>query len=281
MNITRIIHYNFLFVIMILIISCSKQDIADTTDVLKDLRLTTTLHNNNHKIEVYTTHGNFQTGYNAIFLQIKNEDNTPLTPTVITWQPIMHMMSMNHSCPFSDISSTPQNASVYAGYIIFQMASNDMEYWELILNYTVDGITYTAAEQIQVVPAPKRVVESFQGSDGANYVLALVQPQQPRVAINDMRVVLYKRESMMQYAVANGYTIIIDPRMPGMGNHSSPNNVNLKQDSDSFYNGKLSLTMTGYWKINLQLENAAKEILKGNPISDSNESSSIYFEIEF
>jgi hypothetical protein len=39
--------------------------------------------------------------------------------------------------------------------------------------------------------------------------------------------------------------------------------------------------MTGYWKINLQLVNASNEVLKGEAITETNEASSIYFEIEF
>ena len=39
--------------------------------------------------------------------------------------------------------------------------------------------------------------------------------------------------------------------------------------------------MTGYWKINLQLLNAADEVLKGEAITDAVSTSSIYFEVEF
>lgn len=70
--------------------------------------------------------------------------------------------------------------------------------------------------------------------------------------------------------------------MPGMGNHGSPNNVNLTQSgADKVYKGKLSLTMTGYWKINLQLANPAGTVLKGEEVTTANEGSSIYFEVEF
>ena len=70
--------------------------------------------------------------------------------------------------------------------------------------------------------------------------------------------------------------------MPSMGNHSSPNNVNAVQaNAGEFYKGKLSLTMTGYWKISLQLANATGEILKGEAITGTTEASSIFFEIEF
>ena len=89
-------------------------------------------------------------------------------------------------------------------------------------------------------------------------------------------------ENMMSFPVVNDLKVKIDPRMPSMGNHGSPNNVNLSQSaSDKLYYGKLSLTMTGYWKINLQLLNESNVILKGETITDLVPASSIYFEIEF
>ncbi|MCY1554953.1 hypothetical protein D9M68_915670 [compost metagenome] len=66
-----------------------------------------------------------------------------------------------------------------------------------------------------------------------------------------------------------------------MGNHSSPNNVDLTSGTTEFYEGKLSLTMTGYWKINLQLEAPDGRILKGEAVTESHEASSIFFEVEF
>jgi hypothetical protein len=70
--------------------------------------------------------------------------------------------------------------------------------------------------------------------------------------------------------------------MPSMGNHSSPNNVDATQiAAGDLYKGKLSLTMTGYWKLNLQLLNASGTVLKGETITDAVPASSIYFEIEF
>jgi hypothetical protein len=39
--------------------------------------------------------------------------------------------------------------------------------------------------------------------------------------------------------------------------------------------------MTGYWKINLQLQNDLGTIVKGEEITDSVTESSLFFEIEF
>jgi hypothetical protein len=281
MNFIKIINYCFILIAASLFVSCSKSDDTKTPNELDGLQLATTLNNSTHKIELYTANGKLQTGYNAVYLQVKNLDGSLVNNATISWKPVMTMMSMSHSCPFSGIAKKQNAQSTYGGYIVFQMAGSDTEYWELSIDYTINGTAYTAKNKIQVTAAPKRNVESFLGSDNNRYVLALVEPANPRVAINDMKVLLYKMESMMSFSIADNYKIKIDPRMPGMGNHSSPNNEDLTQNADKMYQGKLSLTMTGYWKINLQLADAAQTIIKGEPVTASNDTSSIYFELEF
>ncbi len=119
------------------------------------------------------------------------------------------------------------------------------------------------------------------GSDDSRYILAMM-PMEPKVAVNDFSAVLFKMENMMTFPLVENYKVVIDPRMPSMGNHSSPNNEDLGYDAASkTYKGKLSLTMTGYWKINLKLMNDSGEVLKGEDITEENEDSSLFFEIEF
>lgn len=260
-------------------VSCSKKDDVVVSNELDGLTLVTTLTNDTHKIGLYTASGKFLTGYNEVYVQIKNAQGTVESNASVKWTPLMHMMGMEHSCPASTVSY--KTNGIYKGYIVFQMAGSEEEYWDLTVNYTIGNTAYTVTDTIAVSAAAKRVVETFLGSDNNRYVLALVNPAKPAVAVNDISAVLYKMESMTSFVVADDYTIKIDPRMTGMGNHTSPNNVNLTQGTDGMYYGKLSLTMTGYWKINLQLQNASQTILKGEPVTDTNEGSSIYFELEF
>ena len=99
-----------------------------------------------------------------------------------------------------------------------------------------------------------------------------------------MTVGVYKMQSMMMFPIVNNFKVKIDPRMPSMGNHGSPNNVDLTQSTlDLLYHGKMSLTMTGFWRINMQLLNDSNEVLKGEAIVDGDplSVSSLYFEIEF
>ncbi len=264
--------------------SCSNDDNEITTiNELDGLIKFKEIINDNHTIELYSNKGALEQGYNEINLRIKNNtSNEYYKNAEISWTPIMHMTSMSHSCPFSSVNKITNEGTLYKGYIMFQMAQNDTEYWDLKIDYTIDEVDYSVTAVIDVPATEKRVVNTFTGTDGTKYLLALIEPSNPKVAINDIKIGVWKMQSMMAFPIVDGYTVKIDPRMPSMGNHSSPNNVNATQmNSNSFYNGKLSLTMTGYWKINLQLANANNDILKGEEISDTVESSSIFFEIEF
>ena len=242
----------------------------------------TSVQANNHTIELYSDQSQFTVGYNELFIRIKDASDNYISDATITWNPVMHMTSMMHSCPKSDVSMT-NDASVYSGYIIFQMPGNDTEYWDLTLNYTINGESFSFTEQIEI-NAPldgMQRVTVFTGSDNVRYILAMM-PLEPKVAVNDFSALLYKMETMMVFPPVSNYTITLDPRMPSMGNHSSPNNVDLTYDTaETMYAGKLALTMTGYWKLNLKLLDESGDLLKGEDITETNLSSSLYLEVEF
>jgi hypothetical protein len=272
----------FLFAIA-LVASCSSDDDSAPVNELDGLVKVKEFTNDKHVVELYTTSGTTQQGYNDITLRIKDKTtNNYIQNATIEWMPVMHMAMMNHSCPFSMIEKVEGKQTLYNGYIVFQMAQNTTEYWDLKIDYSVNEANYTVTDTVDVPASEKRVVSSFMGTDNVRYIVALIDPKEPKVALNDMTVGVFKMENMMNFPIVNQYKLKIDPRMPSMGNHGSPNNVDLTQSaSTGLYNGKLSLTMTGYWKINLQLLNTSNEVLKGEAITETNEASSIYFEIEF
>ncbi len=280
----KTLKYLALFLVAIVTFSCSSNDNTNpiTTDELNGLIKIQELSNPTHIIELYSKNGLLEQGYNAIAMRIKNKNtDNYITDASVSWNPVMHMTSMQHSCPKSEVAKTIGKQTLYNGYIIFQMASHGSEYWELTIDYSVDQNEYSVTETIWVDPSNKQRVTSFIGTDNERYVMALIEPSSPTVALNDMVVGLFKMENRMNFSVVDNYTVKIDPRMPSMGNHGSPNNVDLTQKGDGFYYGKLSLTMTGYWKINLQLLNELNQVLKGEEVSEENQSSSLYLEVEF
>ncbi|MCZ2141116.1 MAG: hypothetical protein LC096_06950, partial [Bacteroidia bacterium] len=201
----------------------------------------------------------------------------------ISWTPMMYMNAMSHSCPYSTLKLVDKTSSYFEGYIIFQMASSNPDYWEISFDYTIGGSSYTIKDNVDVSAPTRKKVVSFKGSDSIRYVLAMVEPSTPKFGVNDMMAMLYKTSDMITFTKADNYTIKIDPRMPDMGNHGSPKNVNLTQDAtDKNYYGKVNFTMSGYWVINLQLLDSQSNVIKGDELPpNSPTNSSIYFEVEY
>ncbi len=274
-----------LFSVATILLSCNRTSdepelpIDELANLVKIKEIT----NDTHIIELYSASGTTTLGYNDLKLRIKNKSTNQYEKNAnITWLPLMHMTSMSHSCPKSDLTKITADGTLYTGYIVFQMPQNSDEYWDLKIDYTIGSNSYTATTVVDVPASAKKKVNSFLGTDNVRYVVAMVEPNSPKVAQNDMVAGIWKMQDLMTFPVVDGYTLKIDPRMPGMGNHTSPNNVNLVQSAaGKLYNGKLALTMTGYWKINLQLAKPDGSIVKGEEVSSTNPESTIFFEVEF
>ncbi|SHJ14666.1 hypothetical protein SAMN04487911_11240 [Arenibacter nanhaiticus] len=266
--------------------SCSKEDDSPIIEEnpMAQFNMVSQMEANGHTVELYADGEGFTTGYNEIYIRIKDNDReTYFANPKITWTPMMYMQAMMHTGPKSLLGAT-ENNTVLKGYLVFQMAGNEDEYWDLTLNYKVEGTEYTVKKNIDVNHPTdgKQKVTTFTGSDNVKYVLAMVSPQKPKEGLNNMAAVLYKMESMKEFSLVENYTITLDPRMTSMGNHGSPNNKDLTYDATSqMYQGQLSLSMTGYWKLNLKVLNESGELLKGEDVTEENEASSLYFELEF
>ncbi|WP_400075196.1 hypothetical protein [Winogradskyella sp. R77965] len=275
----------FILVLLALVFSCSTDDDDNTNPVneVEGLLLIKEIVNGDQTIELFNEKGMFETGYNDISIRLKdNATDTYFEDASLSWMPMMQMPTMQHSCPKSAITKADGKDTVYTGFIIYQMTNMDSSGWSLTIEYTIDGLEYSVTDTINVMQYENQNVASFMASDETRYILALIEPKDPSIAINDMKVGLFKMENMMTFPVVEDYTIALDPRMPGMGNHGSPNNTDLTFNSaDNFYYGDLSLTMTGYWKLNLKLMNTTDDVLKGEDVTEENDASSLYLELEF
>ncbi|SRX54474.1 hypothetical protein [Aequorivita sp. CIP111184] len=279
----------YIFAILILsisFVSCSEDndETSMETNPVEGLNKIYEFPSADHSVEIYSEKTALEVGYNEISIRIKDMASSKyVTNAEATWMPMMHMETLEHSAPHSMLSNS-EEGSVYKGYIVFQMPGNATEYWDVTLNYNLNGQAMTETHRVSVAQPADGLnkVQVFMGSDDNRYVMAYVNPKEPQVAINDFQAVLYKMENMMTFSIVENFKITVDPRMPGMGNHSSPNNQDLTYNAATkMYNGKLSLTMTGYWKINLKLLSASGDVLKGEDVTELNPESSLYFELEF
>lgn len=279
------LQYIYPIILLVLFsVACSEDD-AEYFPIneLEGLTKIQELSNDSHVVELYSKSGTLSTGYNVVSVRIKNlSNNTYVENAEITWLPVMQMPTMNHSCPKSDPLQVTNRNTLYQGFMIYQMTNSDGSGWSLTIDYTIDDVSYSVSSELMVFQSNLQNVSSFMGSDDSRYVVALIEPEAPIIGINEMVVGVYKMETMISFPVVESYLLTLDPRMPGMGNHSSPNNTDLTyQTEGELYQGNLSLTMTGYWVLNLKLLNEVGEVLKGEDVTEDNTQSSLYFELEF
>lgn len=277
--------------IAIFMVSCSKDDDITPNNIneIENLQLIKSFSKDGYTLELFNKTGMLQVGYNKLTLRLKDADGKYVQNATIDWMPMMTMnmggMTHQHSSPYSEISKVSGKQTLYQGYIVFIMASDEPNnYWDLHINLSVDGQNISIEDKVNVISTESqynKVYTSGMGTDDENYMLALVEPENPIIGTNDIVVALFKKGDNHDFPIVNNYKIKVDPRMPGMGNHSAPGNVDMTQGNDGFYHGKVGFSMSGYWKINLILEDGSGTVIKGEPVTETNPESSLNFKIEF
>lgn len=275
----------------VVITSCT----LDKTDYEEELNVETTEYvefeevtsiiSGDYKISMEALNGTFYKGYNEIHLKIVHaQTNENLENLEVSFLPILTGANGNkESCPHQYHLEYKAAYGYYSGYAVFTTESNSTVNWQLYIDFTHNNQTHAVKQTISVEKQTNKNLNmvAFTGNDNEHYFIALVTPQSPRVAQNDLLAGIYKYNQptnsagtfpdpfQFSYSVVENHTLLLDPRMPepSMGNHSSPNNVDLIQQDDNLYHGVVNYTMTGNWTLNFILQNENGETIKGTEVS--------------
>ena len=239
-----------------------------------------------YNVFAYTRNGSFHNGYNEIFFvatkkatgnYIKNFELTNITP-------IMHMVKMDkyHSTPTGPAAESFDNGilAVKRSWVSFLMNTSEAGSWTLSYDALVLGKEGKVEKKdivVNALPDGQAWLKSFKVGDD-NYFLSLVNPSDWKTGTNTIKAYISKKSDPITtpYALATEtFTVEIDPRMPDMGNHTSPDNTPLVKQQDGSYQGTINLTMTGLWRIHLTIKDA-----KGNVVAGGEEElSSLYWDV--
>lgn len=221
------------------------------------------------KVEVYST-DKLSTGYNPLHIALFDAaSGKRIEQASIKLQPMMHMMDKQHAAPAENPTADRAVDGLFSGAVVFTMPSGDMGSWTLTVEVEADGRKTKAIVPVTVVePATSRLKSFVSKTDGAKYLVAYLQPQEPKVGVNNLEVAVYRVNGMMDFPADGKLTLELNPEMPAMG-HGSPNNVNPVHQSGGHYIGKVNFTMTGLWHLHLTLKDGAEEAGK------------VYFEVNF
>jgi hypothetical protein len=207
------------------------------------------------KAVIYSTKP-FETGYNEIYVALYDSvDGSRLSNGHFDMMPMMDMGTMQHSCPVENTQDTTTTNGYFKTAVIFSMPGTASQ-WSLNLSFHnhkngLDGIGALGVNVISSSPARfKSTIISLDSN--SSVFISLVGLSNPQVGINDFEITLHKKATMMSFPAINNYSVEIVPEMPSMG-HGSPNNVNPILTSNGHYVGKVNFTMTGLWRINLNI----------------------------
>lgn len=210
-------------------------------------------------VELYAKTQTIDMGYTPLYLKVKNINGSAVENAMVSFMPMMDMGTMQHSSPaIQPVFNTA--SKYYEGVVIFTMASN-AESWGL--DVMVNGENASFDINVMMNATGTKYVGSYNGTDGEKYIVTLVKPFHWTVGMNDVSFMVHKKETMMSFPSVSDFTIAMDPQMTSMG-HGSPNNVSPVSVGNGFYNGKANFTMTGDWRLNLDL------IIAGDTIAQAN-----------
>ena len=267
---------------------CSAEEALNTYNFLQTVQLVpelTTVVDGKYNVYVYTKTGTFHTGYNELyFVSTKKETGNYIKDLTVTSNtPLMYMSKMNkyHSTPVSDKSRIVNYdyLAVKRVWVSFLMNSSENGSWTY--SYEVDVLGKSGGVEkkdivVNALPDGQVWLKSFKVGDD-NFFLSLVNPKDWKTGTNDIRAYISKKSDPITtpYALASEtFTVDIDPRMPDMGNHTSPNNTPLVKQEDGSYLGTINLTMTGLWRIHLKVKDA-----EGNVVAGGEDESTLYWDV--
>ncbi|RPD99993.1 hypothetical protein EGM88_01650 [Aureibaculum marinum] len=256
---------------------------VETTEYV-DFKEAASVTTGNYTISIEALNGTFYKGYNEIHLKIFNKQTGEnLEDLEVNFLPILTDTNGNKvSCPHKYNLDYDTSEGYYLGYSVFTSESDASANWKLYINFIDNNQTHSVNQIISVEKQTNMNLNmtSFTGNNNEQYFIALISPQKPRVAENELVAGIYKYNqptnvggvfpdpSQFSYSIVQGHTLLLDPRMPepSMGNHSSPNNKNLTQQSDSLYYGVVNYTMTGNWTLNFIFQNQDGQVIKGTEV---------------
>ena len=242
-----------------------------------------------YHVKVYSRTGTLHLGYNDLYFvatksssgnYIKFLDVTNFTPLMF-----MSKMKMYHSTPvFGELDVVDVNLSaVKHGWASFLMITSEAGSWTLAFDAEVlkkKGSLEATSITVDDLPEGQAWLKSFKAGDNT-YYLSLVNPTDWQTGKNAITAYVSKKNTpaTTPYGLAQEqFTIEIDPRMPDMGNHTSPDNESLTKKLNGSYQGTVNLTMTGRWRIHLTVKDAQGNVVAGGDDLDEGYSS-LYWDV--
>lgn len=255
---------NITALMLLLLISCNKDEVEPSfTSGLVNIAESVT-NNNQFKVTLFASDTLFH-GYNPIYFSLEDTDNDEAVSTAqLSLYPEMDMLTMRHSAPVEQADETANNHGLFEAAIVFIMPDTDEMKWRIKVNINTnekEDSVWLSIPRVKSLEEP-RIINFISAADSSTkYFVSLVQPAEPRVGINEFELAIHYKKSMMSFPADEQLSLSIDPQMPSM-DHGSPNNVDPVHTANGHYTGKVNFTMTGWWRVFIDMQKNGEKISK-------------------
>lgn len=238
--------------------SCSKDDDINTDQELKKARIDEKTTSSGVSVTLWADNEDLTVAWNKLYVSLETATGANITNAAITYTPVMNMMTMEHASPVEQPVYNAEQA-LYEGAVVFSMPSGTMGSWKLTVSVNNEPVVF----DIEVKPAAANTkhTATVVGTDGISYTVSLIQPLKPKTGINDLLILINKRQDMMSFPAVEDFSVELTPEMPSMG-HGSPNNVSPVHTGKGRYSGKVNFTMTGDWRLRFKLKRGSTTIVE-------------------
>lgn len=195
-------------------------------------------------------------GYNQVYIALLDSASGNFVEDAhIHLDPMMDMGMMKHSAPYENPASTKAVNKLFPAKIYFVMASMGGT-WTVdaeVHNHLTDKEGVVSLPVSVMAPTLATLKSLVAKDDSSKVFVTIVRPTKPVVGLNDFEITIHRTKDMMTFTPDSLCTVTLTPEMPSMG-HGSPNNVDPVNSGKGHYTGKVNFTMTGDWRINLDIK---------------------------
>lgn len=209
-----------------------------------------------YTMEIYADKA-IDVGYNPLYVRVKHDGKT-LNDVHMVIVPDMDMGMMHHSCPVEQPESAVSDKDgFYHCAVIFTMSSNTA--WKVGITIHDHEADTTITVHVPISVATSGNVKTIKDASNVKYVLTLLNSAW-KVGMNDVKVSAYRTVDGFDYTPVDNASMKLEPTMPSMG-HGSMGNIDPVPTGNSWYTGKVNLTMTGDWQYAVTMTTADSQTI--------------------
>lgn len=236
-----------LILLVLVFASCNNDNPVTSLPTVSNYSKVLTVDSANYKIEMYNENSSILfVGYNEIGFKVY-ENNVEKKTGFLKYNPVMfHTSGPGHSTPVQNEFLYDNSKGMFTGYVCYSMLSDSStSFWFADYNYNNEFSLHRKQFDVTLgIGSQMRIWLDV--SSNIEYYLTLISPKDPKVGLNDFKIILHKTTDLINYYEVNNAQMFIRPWMPSHG-HGSSSNVNPVFTSYGKYEGKSNFTMPGLW----------------------------------